>query len=445
MNRTLQSSLAIAGVLTVGLGLWYGVVAIEVAPPPAPPRHVGPVPVDTAVVEPRELVLSIDTFGNLESRRRVTLSSEVAGRIEFVHAGWRPGAIVEAGEVLVRLQSRLFELDVEAAEAAVAEADAAIESAEVDGRRAERALASARELLAVAKREHERLVELGGVASDSARDAALRAKLDAERAEDVASGAVETAAAARRTAEAMRASRAVTLARAKENLARAEVRAPFRGRLRGQAPGIGTVAGPGIALGELIDPSDVVLTAHVPERDLLILRVGMPARLTFPSNPETDDGAVYSATVVAVDATSDPRTRRGIVELALDDARVLAGPSRSGGTEPSDGTNGGVEAFVPAGLFAAATIEVERIERAKWIDRRHFVWEDGVPVAYVLGSATSGGESAVAARRPLTLLREHGEGFLVGDGFEFGDRLIVAPLDRVSDGVQVRTLEADER
>jgi len=438
MNRTLQSFLAILAVSASGYGLWAYVVAVEEPPPPAPPRQVGPVPVQTRLVVPRDLVIEVDAFGSLEPRRQVTLLPEVSGRIVQVLERWRPGALVEEGELLVGIQRDLFEIEVQAAEALLAEAEAGIATAEAEQRRAERALAKARETLVVATREHERAIELGGYTSDAERDRSLRTRLGAEDAETASLSALEAAQAAHATAEARRASAQVSLARATETLARTEVRAPFRGRLRGRAPGIGTLATPQTVLGSLLDPSEMVLSARVPERDLLLIEPGMTARLVFPATPETSDGAPFLGEVVGVDPASDPTTRRGTVEIQLraDLVEHVVGSGPDNG-----GENGETEhVFLPAGLFTRGAIQVEELTGAIWIDRRHLCWEDGEPVAYVAG--TLGAEDAVAKRRVLTLLREHGEGFLVGQGLGAGDVLVTHPLDRMGADVPIRELEA---
>ena len=193
-------------------------------------------------------------------------------------------------------------------------------------------------------------------------------------------------------------------------------------------------------LGSLLDPSEMVLTARVPERDLVLIEPGMPCRLSFPSTPETTDSAPFWGKVVGVDPASDPTTRRGTVEIQTraDLVEHVVGRSPAKG-----GENGEAEhLFLPAGLFTRGAIEVEELTDALWIDRLHFVWEEGEPVAYVVGSP--GGEDHVARRRVLTLLREHGEGFLVGDGLEPGDTLIVHPLDRMHAGALVRPLESPD-
>jgi multidrug resistance efflux pump len=435
MNRTLQSTLAILLVMGGGAALWKLVRALEAPPPPSPPRELGPVPVSLIEVVPRELVIELDAFGNLEARRVVTLTPEVSGRIVAVLERWRPGETVEEGELLVRVDPELYELDVRAADAALLEARAGLEAGEVEERRARRALESAGETREVTVREHERLVGLGEFTSESLRDQALRARLDAELAEDAALSALEAARAALETARARVAGATVTRDRAAEMLERTRILAPFRGRLRGQAPGLGTVASQGLVLGELVDPTSLVLTARVPERDLLRLVPGQRARLVFPSTPETEDGPVFGARVAAVDAASDPTTRRGLVEIELDRA-LGSGPGTANGAE------GGEETLtLPAGLFTHATIEVERLSAALWIDRRHFRWEGAEAVAYVLARSTDGREGSVAERRPLTFVRESGEGFVVRDGLAAGDRLIVHPLDRMDEGVTVRPLE----
>jgi len=430
MNRTLQSSLAILVVLAGGLASWKLVVAIDAVPAPAPPRAIGPVPVGVLPVEPRALDLEIVAYGNLRARREVTLLAETTGRIVEVLDRWRPGAAVREGEVLVRIDDELYALDVELAAAALAEAEAGVQSARAEERRAERARAKAAETAVVATREHERTIELGELATDAERDLTLRARIVAEQALETSESALEAAQAAMATAVARRTTGAAGLARARETLERTVVRAPFAGRLRGQAPGLGTLATPQTVLGALLDTSRMVLGARVPERDLLLLEPGMRARLSFPATPETSAGTTFGAKLVAIDAASDPATRRGLVEIEFDaDELAAVGPPNGDG----------VEQFLPAGLFTRAVIEVERIDEALWIDRKSFVWRDGEPVAFVLGG--SDGETRTVERRVLRFSREHGEGFVVEAGLEVGDRLVVHPLDRMEDGVEVRVLE----
>ena len=441
MKQTLQSLLAIGLILGIGFPLWKFVIAVEEPPQKAPPRDLGPVPVEVRTLRPQEIVLVVDAFGNLEPRRSVRLAAEVSGRIVAVHGGWRPGAMVEEGELLMALDRTLFELDVREAAALVDEREAGVDTAELELRQAQGVHEKSIEQRAIAVREHERTIELAGVVSESLRDQAHAARLDAELAEETARVNLAGSRAALRAAGARAESARVILARAEKNLLRTEIRAPFRGRLRGQAPGLGTLAGASEPLGELIDPFSLVLSVRVPERDLLLLERGMPAVIGFPSTPETRDELEFTGHVAAVDAASDPLTRRGLVEVELDDRRLPDTAPRSLGEGDLDGRKLRPAVLLPAGLFAQARIEVARIAGALWIDRRHFTWIDGAPIAYVLAVDPDDPERSTAERRVLVLAREHGEGFLLGGGLAPGERLITHPLDRLGAGTEVRVLE----
>ena len=425
MKRSIPSLIAILLILLGGYGAWQLILVLEPEPPSAPPRDVGPPRVAYQTIEPRDLTLEIKAYGNLEASRVAQLSAEVAGRIVEVHPGWKPGARVEAGELLVRLDPGLFELDVSRAEAALAESEAALGSVAVEESRAEVDLRKLQETLEVAERQHARLVQLGSVASEFQRDGALSNKLDAERALEVAQGALAASKANRASARARRMSAMADLERSREVLRRSVIRAPFDGRLRGHAPGIGTLASAGMPLAELVDPDSLVLAVRVPERDLLLVRAGMPVDLVFPNTPETDPGALLRGLVSAVDVASDPQTRRGLVEISL--------------AEP---TAEGAPLELPAGLFARAIIEIEQMKDVLWIDRSHFRWEGSEAVAYVIEDGPEGPEQRCAKRRVLKLWREHGEGFVVREGLQPGERLVTMPLDRMQDGVTVLLTES---
>jgi HlyD family secretion protein len=83
-----------------------------------------PVTLPVAVVEVRDgdLVLSVNTTGQVRSDGEATLKAEVAGTIERVLV--RPGDRVKKGQMLVRLEQRSFDL-------AVAEAQAALDQSQV--------------------------------------------------------------------------------------------------------------------------------------------------------------------------------------------------------------------------------------------------------------------------------------------------------------------------
>jgi len=86
----------------------------------AEPRSNVSLPVAAEAVRDGDLVLSVNTTGQVRSDAEATLKAELAGTIEEVLV--RPGDRVRSGQPLVRLDGRSFDLAVREAEAAVDEA-----------------------------------------------------------------------------------------------------------------------------------------------------------------------------------------------------------------------------------------------------------------------------------------------------------------------------------
>ena len=93
------------------------------APPPA-------VPVTVTAIEPRDVTTWQEFSGRLEAVDRVELRSRVAGAIQSVH--FREGALVKAGDLLVKIDPAPFEAAVAQAESLVASAQAKLALAETE-------------------------------------------------------------------------------------------------------------------------------------------------------------------------------------------------------------------------------------------------------------------------------------------------------------------------
>ena len=425
MNATAKSLLALSLVAAGGVLLWRVVAVPGEGAPAAPVRDAGPVPVTvrSLALEPRPRTLEV--FGSLEARRSVRLALEVGGRLGEVSRAWSPGAEVAAGEALLSLDTVDLDLRVRTAEAARAEARAAVVQAEVALRRAGTRGETARERVDLARREDERTRELAaqGHASDRDLDRSRSALLDAEEILETTALDLDASEAALDAARARADSAAANLDTAVEERNKARLVAPFAGRLVGPAPAPGSLVGPGEVLGTLVDPRSLVLAARVPAPELLDLVPGLPARVSFPRSPELGDRAEIPGVLAAIDATVDPSTRRGRVDVEL----RLEG--RGADLRPAP-------LRLAEGSYARARIDLGEAP-GLWIARAEIRWEADGPVAWVLGEGPEGDR---AERRTLVFEREDGEGFVVRSGLAPGDRLIVRPLERLSPDAPVRAL-----
>ncbi|MGH6762124.1 MAG: efflux RND transporter periplasmic adaptor subunit [Phyllobacterium sp.] len=93
-------------------------VAEQEAPPPA-------VPVTVSTVERRDVMTWNEFSGRLEAIDRVQIRSRVAGAIQSVH--FREGALVKAGDLLVKIDPAPYAAAVAQAEGLVASAEARVE------------------------------------------------------------------------------------------------------------------------------------------------------------------------------------------------------------------------------------------------------------------------------------------------------------------------------
>ena len=98
------------------------------APAGGPPGGaMPPMPVTLVQVEPRKLPVTIEAVGTLEGLREVEVRSRVGGTLQ--QQLYREGEPVAAGAVLFRIERAPFDIAVDAARAAVAQAEARAEQA----------------------------------------------------------------------------------------------------------------------------------------------------------------------------------------------------------------------------------------------------------------------------------------------------------------------------
>lgn len=219
---------------------------------------------------------TLQLSGSVAPWEEIRLGVELSGhRVQTVLV--EPGAIVAQGDVLLRLDDRMLDVELRQAEAQVAQARANLELAAANAGRA--------------------------------RDMLRQKVISAQQAEEWMAGE-KTGQAAMTVAEAA--------------LAGARLRRDFA-VLR--APHAGVIATRTVQPGQIVNPGDVLLTlvrdarlewrAEVTEANLLAINPGMPIHLKCP------DGADVTGTVRTRSPGLDPRTRTGIVYADIPDPLSL--------------------------------------------------------------------------------------------------------------------------
>lgn len=220
-------------------------------------------PVDVTVAERDSLVVVIPSVGSLEANARVNLTAEVAGAVTGIFV--TEGDTVRQGEILIRLNDRKLEAEVQRAEAALAR------------------MRTEEENLRKQVERNDRLLSQGAISEQAYDD--LRTSWEAAQA---------------RLQEAR-----AELNVAREELADARVRAPFSGRVGERQVDMGDYVTPGDPMILLVNDDPLEIDFSVPERYVGRLALGKTVAVTVQSQPDRE----FSGRVYFVSPVVDPINR----------------------------------------------------------------------------------------------------------------------------------------
>ena len=297
------------------LGLGAVLIALLVLAVVAGPRVLrGPeVPVD-AVVQ-RDFLQSVVASGRVEAPHRVNLGVQITGTVRRVPV--TEGQQVAAGDPLVELESAELQAASHQAELAVTQAQARLRQLrEVQAPMAEQTLRQAQANLDASRKALARSRDLlaqgfiGQAALDEARRAEQVAQAQWRSAQQQLASArpagSDTAVAEAALAQARSGAQA-----ARARLAYATVRAPVAGVLITRNVEAGDVVQPGKALMILSPTGATELVVQIDEKNLRLLRLGLPAVAAADAYAPQRFGAELSYIHPGVDA------QRGSVEVKL--------------------------------------------------------------------------------------------------------------------------------
>ncbi|MBI1950824.1 MAG: efflux RND transporter periplasmic adaptor subunit [Acidobacteria bacterium] len=235
--------------------------------------------------------------GTVKARRRARISPEIGGRVAYI--GFRPGAQVRKGEVLLRISDSDLKASL-----ALAGQDLATSRASAQ----EACLAAD-----LAQRDLKRTLEL--------KDDRIVSAEMLDRLQSQSDSAAARCRAARASVE--RAQAAVDLARA--NLDKTILRAPFNGvvaDLKGEVGEWVSPSPPALPIPpvfDIIDPTSIYVSAPLDEVDAGRLKAGQPARLTLDPFPNRSFGGRVTRVAPYVQDIQE-QNRTFEIEVDFDDA-----------------------------------------------------------------------------------------------------------------------------
>lgn len=354
-----------------------------------------PVTVDVATVTsafPSQGFTVLNATGRVVAWRKAAISTKATGRLEWL--GVQEGSRVKAGEVIARLESQDVAAARDSSVAALNAARANLEQGEAEMRDAESALRRAQDLF------EKKFI------SESTLDAA-RARHDKARA------ATASLRAAIGVAEANVRSASVSV---EQTL----IRAPFDGIVLTKNANVGDIITPFSSAADskgavvnMADMETLEVEADVAESSIAKIRVGMPTEVQLDAYPSLRLLGEVSRIVPTVDRSK--ATLLVKVTFREKDARVLPDMSAKVGfleRAPAADERRAVTAVRPEAV-------VKRGERS---------------VVFVLGPDNAVKET------PVTVARKLGD-LLEIDGAKAGDKVALAPPDKLRDGAKVALLK----
>jgi len=230
----------------------------------------------------------------------VPIVPQVSGYISRIGVGLHE--VVQAGDVLVEIDTLQYQIGVRSARAALDNAILQLEGADAGVSAAAAGVAAARAQEDITRRDFERLAAIRD------RDATAISQADLDRSEAAHLGAiaaVEAAQADRRRAEAALGpegtdnpavrSALAALEQAELNLARATVYAPSAGAIESMFLDLGYFAGAGQALMTFVSTADIWISADMRENNLENLKRGDPVEVLLDVSPgRVFDGVIRS-------------------------------------------------------------------------------------------------------------------------------------------------------
>jgi multidrug efflux pump subunit AcrA (membrane-fusion protein) len=348
-------------------------------------------PVRLVPAQAGTLPRTITATGTLAAEDQVVLNTKVAGRLADLRVDL--GSVVRQDDVVAVLDLKDFELRVEQAATALAQARARLgvpldgSGDEIDARQTA-LVRQANAVLEQARRQRERFASLhgDGILSRSELD-----QVDADHR--VAEARLQEATEEVRNRRAVVAERRADLQLAQQALADATLQAPFDGAVRERHVSVGGYLPVNSPVVTVVRIHPLRLRLAVPEREAGGVRVGQPVRLRPEGN-----GTTAAGTVVRLSPAVDEHTRTLLVEAEV--------PNADGALRP--------------GAFATAEIVVEAERPAVLVASDAVVTFAGV--TKVLGVA----DGKVVEKR-VRLGRRTGAQVEVLDGLAAGELIVAEP------------------
>jgi len=369
-------------VLLVGAGAAAMIISSRQAPPRVERPHLGPL-VEVMAAEVADVPVTVTGHGEVVAKVAVDVVPQVAGQVVKIHPSLVAGGFFRAGDVLLVIDPRDYELAVERAQAVVARAQVTLEREQAEA--------------AVAREEWDVL----------------------NPDEEPTSGLVVREPQVRQS-EAELAAAIAELSATELNLQRTRISLPFDGVVVSENVDVGQFVGTGNRLARVYGRDVVEVRVPLDSRELAWFSVPAQGEQGTTVEVSTTFGGArhaWKGYVTRMEAEVDQKSRmvHVVVEIPHPYETAEGRPALLPGT------------FVDVSIVGRTLTGVVAIPR-------HAVREGGG--VWVI-------EDGTLRVREIEILRSDRQQTLVASGLAQGDLVIVSTLDAVTDGMTVRVANDD--
>ncbi len=383
--------------LPLYLLLFFGFAAILVVvfKPSADKNSMPPAPVlsvETMTVAPTEYQVMISSFGRIEPRTQGHLVAQVSGQIIEVSPNFRDGGFFDQGEVLIKIDPRDYQIQVDIAAAELA--NAKVNYAE-------------QQVLADQAINDRKNLRNKGTSTDFALNipqlAAAKSQIGAAEAK---------------------------LAKAKLDVERTQIRAPYSGRILSKSVDIGEVVSANTSLASIYATDLVEVNLPIKNSELAFINLPESAK-SGASDSRTMAGVKiinrlgegeqsWPAVLVRAAGAIDEQSQQLNVTARID--HPYAGRDQE--RRP-----------LKIGQYVTAEIEGKTIPDAIVIPNGA-IYQGSYVYLYKDGSLL---------HREIDIAWQNSKEALIKSGIAAGDQLVLTPLGRVSSGTPVKKLIPGEK
>ncbi|MEM0514861.1 efflux RND transporter periplasmic adaptor subunit [Pseudoalteromonas sp. YIC-827] len=352
----------------------------------SPPKAKVNVAVKT--LTPENYQVMIDSFGTVKPRTQSMLVAQASGQIIEISEQFREGGFFEKGDVLLQLDDRDHRAEVKSAQAALLTAEQSLLEEQARGRQA--------------ITDWERLG-------------------NGEQASSLVLRKPQLAAA-----EASVLSAQATLEKAKLDLERTKITAPYAGRVLSRSVDLGQVVSNNMELANIYAIDRVEIRLPIKNKDLPFIK--LPEQFRDGAKNSAGSLVNFSSDLVGKQQWQGQVIRtEGAIDESAQQLYVVAQIN-----DPYQATSSN-QYPIKIGQYIKAQITGQTIENAIVIPNS----------AIYQGTYVYVEEQGVLRRKNISLAWQNANHAMVAEGLSAGDHLVITPLGQVSSGTQVTVMGSE--